>query len=321
MMDCYQQSEHGQAEILQISGGEPTLHPQIIEIINMAKAKKFKYIMLNTNGLRIAAEEDFAAQLHNFGYGFEVYLQFDGFSKETSLRLRGQDLSSIKQQAVANLVKYQVPMTLVSTVESGINEHELGAVILYGLKTNYIRGINIQPLAYWGKSEAVKSDQRLTISGITKLIEKQTASMIRQSDFIPLPCNVERVAITYLLKNGVEFIPITRNADIKKYLSLINNTFAFKVQDVLREASKGLINLNIACECFNFFKDFQSVIPKGFDIYKKDAIEDTFRISITSFVDAFNFDLQSLQKECVHIITPDLKRIPFSAYNSFHRRR
>ena len=47
--------------------------------------------------------------------------------------------------------------------------------------------------------------------------------------------------------------------------------------------------------------------------------ENTFRISVTSFVDKYNFDERSIQKECVHIITPDLKRIPFSAYNMIYR--
>ncbi|MCJ7688322.1 MAG: radical SAM protein, partial [Clostridiaceae bacterium] len=79
MMDFFIDSEYGQGEILQISGGEPTIHPDIIEIIRMAKSKNFKYVMLNTNGIRIAEDEEFASQLQQFIGGFEVYLQFDGF--------------------------------------------------------------------------------------------------------------------------------------------------------------------------------------------------------------------------------------------------
>jgi uncharacterized radical SAM superfamily Fe-S cluster-containing enzyme len=63
MMDFYQKTEDNTADILQISGGEPTTHPDILEILHLAKTKNFKYIMLNTNGLRIANDEDFVKKL------------------------------------------------------------------------------------------------------------------------------------------------------------------------------------------------------------------------------------------------------------------
>lgn len=320
MMDFYQASEYGQAEILQLSGGEPTTHPQILDILRLAKLKKFKYIMLNTNGLRIATDEEFVKNLHQFSGGFEVYLQFDGFKGTTHQYFRGSDLTQIKRNAIEQLKKYEIPMTLVCTLENGINDSEIGEIITFGIKNKFIRGVNIQPTAYFGRLNRTKSKERLTISGILKRIEDQTKRMIHATDFVPLPCNVERVATTYLLKTDEGFIPITRNADIKKYLSLINNTFAFKVEDLLNNVKESFGNLNQLCQCMSFLKDFQKIVPKRFDIKAKDAIENTFRISITSFVDAYNFDIKSMQKECVHMITPDLKRIPFSAYNMIHRK-
>lgn len=83
MLDFFIDAEFGQAEILQISGGEPTTHPDILEIIRMAKRKKIKYVMLNTNGLRIATDETFVRELSRFVRDFEVYLQFDGFAEQT----------------------------------------------------------------------------------------------------------------------------------------------------------------------------------------------------------------------------------------------
>jgi uncharacterized radical SAM superfamily Fe-S cluster-containing enzyme len=49
--------------------------------------------------------------------------------------------------------------------------------------------------------------------------------------------------------------------------------------------------------------------------------QNTFRISVSSFLDAYNFDMKSMQKECIHVITPDLRKIPFSAYNTIYRGR
>jgi len=78
------------------------------------------------------------------------------------------------------------------------------------------------------------------------------------------------------------------------------------------------------CDCFKLVKDIHSLIPPGYLLKnesgkKKYIDENTFRISITSFLDKYNFDLKSMQKECVHVLTPDKKRIPFSSYNMFYR--
>ena len=323
MMDFWKDSEYGNAEILQFSGGEPTTHPQIIEIIKMARLKEFKYIMLNTNGLRIANDEDFVFELSKFSGGFEVYLQFDGFRNQTHNYFRGKDLMQVKKKAIDNLTKYKIPTTLVCTVEKGINDDEVGQIVEYGVNTKYIRGINFQPISYLGRIHKTNIHDRITLSGIINKIEKQTNGMILKDDFIPLPCNVERVAITYLFKTEKGFIPITRNSKINKYIPFVSNTFLFNVEDMLKESTDGLIFG--MCKCMNFLKDFNKFIPLNFmSKSKEDRIkyvdENTFRISISSFLDAYNFDIKSMQKECVHVITEDLRKIPFSAYNLIHRK-
>jgi uncharacterized radical SAM superfamily Fe-S cluster-containing enzyme len=153
MMDFFIESEGGEAEILQISGGEPTLHPNIIEILKMAKSKKIKYVMLNTNGVRIAQDEAFAKELQQFIGGFEIYLQFDGFNKNTLEQLRGENILSIKQKAIDNLIKYEIPITLVSTIASGVNDDEICEIFSYAIRTSYIRGINFQPIAFFGRND------------------------------------------------------------------------------------------------------------------------------------------------------------------------
>lgn len=322
MMDLYQDAEYNKAEILQISGGEPTTHPDILKIISLAKEKKFKYVMLNTNGIRIAEDEEFVKELANFIGGFEIYLQFDGFKESTYSNLRGKNLADIKRKAIDNLTKYKIPITLVTTISRGINDDELGEIVQYGLSTKYVRGINFQPVAYFGRYDKADTENRITISGIINEIEKQTNKMLRKDDFIPLPCNVERIATTYLYREGNSFIPITRNVDISKYTHLINNTFAFNVEETLKLTD---ITTAFGCNCFNFLKDIRKLVPLNLAFKTKEekikyVDENTFRISITSFVDKYNFDMKSIKKECVHIITEDLRRVPFSSYNMIHRK-
>jgi len=324
MLDFYQDSEFGKAEILQISGGEPTMHPDILKIIALAKAKKFKYIMLNTNGLKIAADEAFVAELSKFKGGFEIYLQYDGQAAKTYQALRGRDIAKEKQKAIALLTKYQIPITLVTTVAAGVNENELGSILNFGLKTKFIRGVNFQPIAYFGRLPGKQEEaKRITLTGILKRIESQTSGMIKKNDFIPLPCHVERVAFTYLYREGDQFIPVTRNMAAQKYVPMIENTFTFYPEDVIKNLAKGIIICNDG-NCFQFFKDFRKIIPANYRLKSKSSKyehinNNTFRISVSSFIDQYNFDMKSVKKECVHIITPDLKKIPFSTFNMFYR--
>lgn len=325
MLDFFIDAENGSGEILQISGGEPTVHPNIIEILNLARSKNFKYVMLNTNGLRIAEDEEFLKELAKFKDRFEVYLQFDGFKEETYRKLRGKNLLEIKEKAINNLIKYKIPTTLVCTVTKDVNDDELGKIFAFALSKECIRGINLQPITYFGRVESQEKKHRITLSGVINRLVQQSAGVLLKDDFIPLPCNVERVALTYLYRNKKgSFLPITRNAKIENHLGMINNTFVFTVEDVLKQSGKSIKELNTTCECFNFIRDFREMIPFNFFLKSKEEKKEyidmnTFRISVTSFIDAFNFDMKSIQKECVHVITEDLRKIPFSAYNMIHR--
>lgn len=324
MMQFYMDAEDQNAEILQISGGEPTTHPEILNIIQMAKEIGFKYVMLNTNGIRIAEDEEFVKELAKFSGGFEVYLQFDGLTNDVYEKLRGKKLLQIKEKAIENLTDNKIPTTLVCTVDKDINDNQIGGILGLAMNTKYIRGVNFQPVAFFGRAKNSNTSDRITLSGVLKRIEKQTNGLIRSTDFIPLPCNVERVAITYLLKGKDGFIAVTRNQEFEKYTSFFNNTFIFTVEDVLKNAKDTIFNPFQTCKCFDFMKLFQKYIPSDFQHKSKkermDFVdENTFRISVSSFLDMHNFDMKSMQKECVHIITEDLKRIPFSAYNMLHR--
>lgn len=329
MMDFVNKTENNNAEVLQISGGEPTLHKDIIEIIKEAK-KRFKHVMLNTNGIRIATDLEFVKELADLIGNFEIYLQFDTIKEETSKKIRGDaNILDLKYKCIANLNKYNIPTTLVMTVENGVNDNELGSVITYALENKCIRGVNIQPVAYFGRKALSKDFEkerldRSTLTDVINKIDKQTKGIIKKTDFIPLPCNVERVSLTYLYKKGNKFIPITRGDAIEKYLPHINNTFMFKIEETLVDGKDVVFGGCSCCNALSFLTDFKRFVPKDFmkwDIKKRSEYinDNTFRISISSFLDKYNFDTKSAQKECVHIITEDFKKIPFSTYNMIYR--
>ena len=93
----------GQPDIVQISGGEPTIHPQFFEILDAAKRRPIKHLMVNTNGVRLAHDDGFAERLAGYLPGLEVYLQFDSFERDALLELRGADLRTVRVRALERL--------------------------------------------------------------------------------------------------------------------------------------------------------------------------------------------------------------------------
>lgn len=328
MMDFYVASERGKPEILQLGGGEPATHPQILEILRMARAKPFKYVMLNTNGLRLAEDPSFAESLRQLTPGFEVYLQFDGLKEKTYQKLRGAKLLGIKQAAIANLQRAGVPVTLVATISRGVNDGEIGDLVRFGMETDFVRGVNFQPVAYFGRGPKTELKNRTTLSGIRREIERQTGGVFKKEDIVPLPCDVDRVAVTYAIRKDGVYTPVTSRIEVQGYLEIIDNTMDFRAEEIAKNAvarslTKGLTK-GLGCDCFRLKDQLLELLPEGYAAWpsrqRAEFIDrNTFRITISSFIDRYNFDAKSIRKECVHVITPELKRIPFSAYNMLYR--
>ena len=53
MLDTIVKNEK-EPDVVQISGGEPTLHPHFFDILDYAKSLPIKHLMVNTNGIEIA---------------------------------------------------------------------------------------------------------------------------------------------------------------------------------------------------------------------------------------------------------------------------
>jgi len=143
---------------------------------------------------------------------------------------------------------------------------------------------------------------------------------------VPLPCDVERVAITYLARRDGAFVPVTRTAPVRQLLPLIDNTLAFDTADVVTKPIRGLLSGVEACSCLSFLRTFLPLAPPHLLLRSQKAqarhvTEQTFRVTVTSFCDRFNFEQRAARRECVHVITPDGLRIPFSTYNTIHRWR
>lgn len=182
----YKQIKHhtGGGCNIQLSGGEPTLRDDLPDIIRMGKEMGFPFIQLNTNGLRLAKEKHFVQQLKQAGLD-SVFLQFDGVDDRVHLKLRGRNLQSTKEQAIANCGAEGLAMVLVPTLVPGINDHQVGDIIRFGLaRSPQVRGVHFQPVSYFGRFPTPPGDKdRITLPQVMQAVETRTG--INASYFKP----------------------------------------------------------------------------------------------------------------------------------------
>ena len=318
MLDAVVANE-GEPDVVQISGGEPTLHPDFFAILDAAKRRPIRHLMVNTNGLRIAQEPEFAARLSNYQPGFELYLQFDSLRDEVHKDLRGAKLHDVRLRALEQLNRHDISTTLVVTVKKGLNDHELGDIIDFALQQPCVRGVTFQPIQAAGRLENYDpSRDRLTLSEVRRHILEQTP-LFQPDDLIPVPCNPDCLAMAYALKLGDRVQPLTRFVSPEMLVSKGRNTIVVERDEALREHVFGLFATNHspelqACSLSDLLcclPQVQAPIALGY--------RNVFRVLIMQFIDAHGFDLRAVKKSCVHIAQPDGRIIPFDTFNLFYR--
>ena len=318
MLDAAVANE-GQPDVVQISGGEPTIHPQFFEVLDAARKRPIRHLMLNTNGLRIAYEAGFAERLAEYGPGFEIYLQFDSFEENSLKTLRGADLRQIHERAIEALNKVGLSTTLVVTVARGVNDHELGKIIDYATAQSCIRGVTFQPVQFAGRIENLHdATHRLTLTEVRQSILDQTA-LFTPDDIIPVPCNPDALSMGYALKTEAGLAPLTRYIPPEVLLRGTRNTIVFENDLMLKEQIFKLFSTNHSPESqSNCLSDLLCCLPRV-DAPVSLSYQNVFRVLIMAFIDAVNFDVRAMKKSCVHIAQPDGRIIPFETFNLFHR--
>ena len=371
----------GQPEILQLSGGEPTVHPRFLEIFEYACDQPIDLVMVNTNGIRIASDRRLCERLAERKSRCHVYLQMDGLEESVDPVLRGRSLLETKLRAVERLGEFGIPTTLVTTLQTDVNLDQIGPLIEFAQRRRWINGVSFQPATYVGRWVApVALERRITFPDVIRQVDRQTAGQFRASDFFPIPCaHPNAHTLCYAYRMGEAVIPITRFVDLASHFDLLANGISFT-----REGAQAIIQAYLernacgpGCDCSTSGQGFDwtraargadrlPIIPPGEGralaepgrdgnpdagesaresgrdtalpseadlaalaelaqsffsgvVSQQLSSSDMFRITTTSFMDAYNFDLRQLMKSCVHHLLPSGHLIPFDAYNVLYR--
>ena len=317
MLDIIVRNE-GSPDVVQISGGEPTIHPDFFEILDIAKKKPIRHLMVNTNGIRIAKDYEFAKRLASYMPDFEIYLQFDSFKPEALLQLRGKDLTDTRTQALEHLNQLNLSTTLVVTLQKNVNDDEIGKIIEFALKQPCVRGVTFQPTHIAGRLDNFDpATDRITMTDVRKKILEQT-SVFQSNDLIPVPCNPDALVMGYALKLGGQVFPMTRYIDPAHLLNNSRNTIVYEQDTELHQHLLKIFSTGISVDRVQEnFKQLLCCLP---DIYAPGlSYDNLFRIIIMRFIDAYDFDVRAIKKSCVHIVSKDGRIIPFETMNLFYR--
>lgn len=318
MLDAVVANE-GEPQIVQLSGGEPTIHPEFFEVMDLVKSKPIKHLMINTNGIRIAKDRNFCDRLSQYKPGIEIYLQFDSFEKPTLEELRGVDLSEIREKAIAHLNEYNISTTLVVTLKKGLNDSEIGKIIEYALQQKCVRGVTFQPIQVAGRLEQFdpKTD-RYTLTEVRRAILQQSPHF-KPEDIIPVPCHPDSLAMAYALKLNGKVIPLTGAVAPDDFVKMMPNSVLYEQNEELKRKTFELFSTSHSPQsAANAFKQLLCCLPM-IPVPEGINYDNVFRVMIVQFLDPFNFDVRSVKRSCIHIVHPDGRIIPFDTFNMFYR--
>jgi len=314
----------GNPQLVQFSGGEPSIHPQIIPMMHAAHQRGIPNVMLNTNGKRIAHDDRFVAELAEMGDACPtIYFQFDGFESETYRIIRGEpDILPAKLRALDRLAEIGCTVILVPAIERGVNEDEIGHIVRFGLDHPAVKGINFQPAFHAGRHVRHDPLRRITNPDIIALIEAQTAGLFVATDFVPVPCCFPTCnSVTYAYVDEERNVtPLPRLLKVDDYLDYITNRVMPDLGGEIRRALEGLWSSSavlgsekVAHE-FSFSCSACGLPDGGLDV--KAVSQFIFMIMLQDFMDPWTFNQKNLMKCCKEFLLPGGKQIPFCAYNT-----
>ena len=330
--------KEGRLDTVNLSGGEPTIHPKFLEFLDLANRPEISRVSISTNGLRIATDFDFCLELAR--RKVYVNLQLDALRNPELRVLRGSgDHEAVKLRALHNLEKAAVRTTIVSTVAKGVNDGKIGECVRLLFERDFILSLMFQPASYTGYGGAHFGPHDpldvITIPDVVRGAEEQTGGLLRKTDFLPLPCSHPGCfGLTYLLKTDDGFVPFPRFMDLDSFMAITANRgtirpdegFENKMKETIDQlwSSAGQIPdsariLGTLKKALRLMYPEDRVLELEERLHVGEGLVKT--IFIHAFMDEHTFEVDRIRKCCTHYALPDGRLMPGCAYNMFYRHK
>ena len=314
----------GKACNIQLSGGEPTIRDDLPAIVARGRDLGFFFIQINTNGIRLGREPDYARDLKKAGLS-SVFLQFDGTEDEIYLRVRGKRLLDEKRRAVEICKEQGIGVVLVPTVIPGVNDHNLGDILKQALEWSpVVRAVHFQPVSYFGRYPTQPKDEdRVTLPELMRAIEEQSEGKFRVEDFRPPGCENALCSFhgNYLIlsdgsvKSLQKPFEETCCSEIEKAEEGATQSISYVARQWAAPSSTDRSAISSECYPSPLTGSSRSTDFINLDAFISRARTHTFSISAMAFQDVWNVDLERVRDCCIHVMAPNCHLVPFCAYN------
>lgn len=323
--------ENGKLDVLMLSGGEPTLHPELKDLLAELARRPITRILINTNGVLVARDDALLDLLTEHRERVEVYLQYDGSSAEASRHHRGGDLRRLKAEAVRRLSEREIFTTLVMTAALGVNDGEIGDVVRLALETPFVGGVSLQPQFGSGRSAPIDPVDRLTHTGVLGRLGPQTGGLVTWRDLTALPCSHPHCcSVGYMIRDDSgawrSLVALIGHDRLKANLGLVSNRIADtelprQVRLAVQESLLGLLSEQSSLshpQVGDLWRDIcencdlgvstllalaSSALPGRRAKLRRMLGERVVRITVKPFMDISTMIEERLTQCCVHVGT------------------
>jgi uncharacterized radical SAM superfamily Fe-S cluster-containing enzyme len=218
-------------DLINITGGEPTLHPEIIGILRVCERPEIGRITMNSNGLRLAQDYELCKRLSEMGVC--VILSFNTFDGDVCRHLHGQDVTELKLRAIDNLSRAGVRMTLLNVMSNGTNEGAISGILDLMRENDNILSLTVQTMTYTGQGGgSFERTQHIPVDLAAHTVCEQSDGMLEFDDFITRPsAHPLCYLICYMLKTGDKMLPFVRFAPRERIEQLIRDSYLIRPED------------------------------------------------------------------------------------------
>lgn len=315
-------------DCIDITGGEPTLHPQLFEVIEELKNPAFKRILLNTNGLTIAKDREFAERIKESGV--QCVLSLNTFDAEKSTLIHGSDISRQKLETLRMMEELDIPVTLLCVAIKGLNEDDIGAIAHTWLRKSFVKSITIQNVTFTGENGSqFSSGERITLDEVEDILVE--TGDYNKSDFFPLPnAHAMCYSLTWAIVHEDTVLPLTRIIKPEILQGMFNDSYLLSAEADMSEhfmngvnelwsqgADEGLI-VGLKAFIRKLYPADRVLNPEEREVIAQDFLKPVY---IHSHMDEENFDLDRVSS-CADVVPDEAgSMIPACSYNLIYRER
>lgn len=322
----------GTLDIVNLTGGEPVLHPELLTLLRIAHENGVHRVTVCSNGLKLAKDENLVRELA--AMNVRIAMSFDTFDNDTDVAMQGAKMLDTKLRALDLLEKHNVDVTLIPVMTRGYNDHEIGKIIQLGLERSNVRHIEVHLMTYTGQGGiAFPRSGRITLPEVVDRIVETTDGLFKASDFVPSP-NAHPLCyqIAYVLMDpaGGRPIPFTRFLSREQLYACLSERLYLEPSRALESAMHEAIDRLWASDESDDERTLGILRTLVEELFPKDGkTHNTLRASeraskaiyVHSHMDEENFDVERLAQCCDSNCYADGSTIPVCAYNVLYREK